>query len=63
MIKKGDTLLLATMNAGKVSELAAQFSMLPLSISSLENRPGIQEIEETGTTFRENAELKARGFS
>src|SRR5687768_9681575 len=63
MIKKGDTLLLATMNAGKVRELAEQFSVLPLSISSLENRPGIHEMEETGTTFRENAELKARGFA
>jgi XTP/dITP diphosphohydrolase len=52
-------LFFATQNAGKVRELAALCAGLPIVLTSFADRPGIQ-VEETGTTFAENALLKAR---
>ena len=54
----GGRLVLATHNAGKVREIAellAPFAVDVVSAGSL----GLPEPEETGTTFRANAELKA----
>jgi XTP/dITP diphosphohydrolase len=55
----GDTLVIASHNAGKVREIA------DLLRGHLDRFPsaadvGLDEPEETGTTFRANAELKAR---
>jgi XTP/dITP diphosphohydrolase len=50
-------LVIATKNEGKVRELRALLSDLPLELLSAAEMP---EVEETGTTFAENAELKAR---
>ena len=51
-------LLLATQNRGKVRELAALLGGEPLELVTLaEHGPG--EIEETGTSFEENARIKA----
>jgi len=36
---------------------------LPLSLRSLKEFPEIDEVEETGTTFSENAALKARSYA
>ena len=55
----GERLVLATHNAGKVreiGELLAPFAVEVISAGSL----GLPEPEETGATFRANAELKAR---
>ncbi len=52
-------LLLATGNEGKVRELRDMLSSLPLDILSLQDYPGLPEVEETGRTFKENAVLKA----
>jgi XTP/dITP diphosphohydrolase len=55
----GSTLVLATHNEGKVREikdLLAPFKIDVVSAGSL----GLPEPEETGTTFRANAELKAK---
>jgi XTP/dITP diphosphohydrolase len=57
-LRRGDRLLLATHNAGKLSEfreLLAPFGLQLLSAGEL----GLPEPDETGTTFIENARLKA----
>ena len=57
------TLLLATSNQHKLEELRAIFSDLPLKLLSLKELQLHMEVEETGTTFAENAELKARAYA
>lgn len=54
------TLVLATRNPGKVRELNALLSGLGFAVKGLDAFPRIGEIEETGTTFEENALIKAR---
>lgn len=59
MRKIDGSLLIATHNAGKFEELTALLS--PLGIATVFARDlGLSEPEETGTTFVENARLKAR---
>jgi XTP/dITP diphosphohydrolase len=53
-------LLIATNNAGKIRELTGLLANLPLRLRQLSEFPHIQEVEETGKTFAENAALKAR---
>ena len=53
------TLLVATTNPGKMREIAGILEGMPVEIVSLAEFPGIPEPEETGTTFAENARLKA----
>jgi len=60
---KPTELLIATHNAGKIRELASLFSNFPIKLKNLSDFGGISEIDETGTTFRENAELKAAGYA
>jgi XTP/dITP diphosphohydrolase len=57
------TLLIATTNRGKLREIADIMSGVPLSLLTLEDRAGIPEPEETGSTFAENARLKAHYYS
>ena len=52
-------LLVATTNAGKVREIAGILEGLPLELVTLEAFPALAEPEETGSTFAENARLKA----
>lgn len=52
-------LLIATTNPGKVLEIQAAFSDLPVRIRSLNDFPHIATVEEVGTTYEENAILKA----
>jgi XTP/dITP diphosphohydrolase len=54
-----DRLLVATTNAGKMREIEGILAGIPLDIVSLADFPGLVEPEETGTTFAENARLKA----
>lgn len=53
------TLVIATRNPGKVLEVAQILSDLPFEIVTLENYPDAPDVEETGSTFAENAVLKA----
>lgn len=53
-------LLVATHNAGKIRELNGLLADLPLRLRQLSEFPEIEEVEETGKTFAENALLKAR---
>ncbi len=57
------TLLLATSNPHKLKEFRAIFSDLPLRLLSLNDLQLDIDIEETGATFAENAELKARTYA
>jgi XTP/dITP diphosphohydrolase len=57
------SLVLATGNAGKVRELSDLFRELPLELKSLRDFGPLADVPETGSTFHENAEIKARGFA
>ena len=63
MEMRSNILVLGTGNQGKVRELRELFGALPFELKSLEDFQGITDVEETGSTFRDNAELKARGFA
>ena len=52
--------VLATHNAGKIRELADPMADFGIEVVGLSLFPEIGEIEETGTTFEENALIKAR---
>lgn len=56
-------LLLASRNPGKLRELQELLSGLELSIVSLLDLGIATDIPETGTTFLQNATLKATGYS
>jgi len=53
------TLVLASGNAGKLAELRAMLADLPLTIVP-QRELGVDDVPETGTTFVENALIKAR---
>jgi XTP/dITP diphosphohydrolase len=56
-------ILVATHNFGKVAEYADMLSDLDIDWLSLEDIGMIQKVEETGSTFVENAHLKAAGYA
>ncbi|MGY3749543.1 ribonuclease PH [Vagococcus acidifermentans] len=55
----GKELLIATKNPGKAKEFEAIFAAEGYTVKTLLDYPEIAEVEETGTTFEENARLKA----
>jgi XTP/dITP diphosphohydrolase len=59
-MRQGDTLLIATRNAGKTREFRAAFAPLGVEVKDLNDVAGIPEIEETGDTFAANALIKAQ---
>jgi XTP/dITP diphosphohydrolase len=56
-------LLVATTNAGKLREIRELLKDLPMALATLAAWPGLHHPEETGTTFEENARLKAIYYS
>ena len=52
-------LIIATHNPGKVKELEGMLTPLGFEVKSLLDYPDAPETDETGTTFEENAALKA----
>jgi XTP/dITP diphosphohydrolase len=56
------SLLIATTNPGKLKEIAGILEGVPVSLLTLSDRT-LVEPEETGTTFEDNARLKARYYS
>jgi XTP/dITP diphosphohydrolase len=54
-----EPLLLATTNPGKLREIKAILEGVPAPLLTLRDLPPIEEPEETGETFGENARLKA----
>jgi XTP/dITP diphosphohydrolase len=63
MAKTTPSLVLATGNTGKIRELRELFRDVPFELKSLQDFSGIEDVEETGSTFYENAVLKARAFA
>ncbi len=56
-------ILIATTNPGKLKEIAGILTGVPIKLLTLNDLEPIVEPEETGTTFAENARLKARYYS
>ncbi|KYD26907.1 MULTISPECIES: XTP/dITP diphosphatase [Geobacillus] len=52
-------IVIATKNAGKVREFAALFEKRGIEVKSLLDFPDVPDVEETGSTFAENAKIKA----
>ncbi|TDQ39188.1 XTP/dITP diphosphatase [Aureibacillus halotolerans] len=52
-------IVIATQNQGKIKEFAALFANTPIKVLSLADVNFNEDIEETGVTFEENAEIKA----
>lgn len=53
-------LVVATRNQKKLTELQELLADMPVAVRSIADFPDAPEVEETGETFAENAELKAR---
>ena len=58
-----DTLLIGSNNTHKVDELRAIFAGLPLRLLTLAEAGIDHEVAETGTTFEQNARLKADSYA
>ena len=56
-------LLVATTNRDKLREIRTLLADAPVDLLGLGDVPAIEEPEETGTTFEENARLKAHYYS
>ncbi len=56
-------ILVGTRNAGKIREIEAALSFLPVRLIRLDDFPGILSVDEVGQTYQENAALKALGYS
>ena len=56
-------LLLASHNQGKLRELGELLRDLPFIITSLDDFPNLQPVQETGSTFAENSCVKATGYA
>ena len=52
-------LLIASHNSGKIEEFKKLFAEYAFEVVSLLDYPELDEVEETGSTFEENARLKA----
>jgi XTP/dITP diphosphohydrolase len=56
-------LLIATTNPGKLAELSRFLDDIPMSLVSLKDFDITDSVEETGSTFEENAILKAKFYA
>ncbi|GAB2025781.1 glutamate racemase [Lactovum odontotermitis] len=56
---KTKKMLIATRNPGKIQEFKTLFSEIGYAVESLNDYPNLPDIEETGSSFEENARLKA----
>jgi XTP/dITP diphosphohydrolase len=56
-------LLVATTNRGKLREIAGILEGTPVDLITLDSYPALPEPEENGSTFAENARLKAIYYS
>jgi XTP/dITP diphosphohydrolase len=58
-VKRPDRIVMATGNPGKIREIAGLLAGLGIEVVP-QSRFGVEDAEETGTTFAENSLLKAR---
>ena len=56
-------LLIATYNSGKLRELRELLGEDQFALRDLHSFPAVKVVAETGSTFAENAELKATGYA
>lgn len=63
MTSTAPALLLATTNPNKLREIRRALDGLPIRILTLTDVPVVDEPEETGATFAENALIKARAYA
>ena len=63
MLNSSSKLVLATSNQGKLGELRQMLAGSAITILSLADFDPINQVEETGATFAENAFLKAAGYA
>lgn len=56
-------LLVASTNPGKIREIVAILDGLAIDLVTLRDLPAVPEPDETGTTFAENARLKAQYYA
>jgi XTP/dITP diphosphohydrolase len=56
-------LLIATSNEAKLRELRSLLAGLLLELVTLTDFPNVKSVDETGSTFAENASLKASGYA
>jgi len=56
-------LLIATTNPNKLREIRGLMADVPVVLHSLAELPPVTEPDETGTTFADNAQLKARYYA
>jgi XTP/dITP diphosphohydrolase len=56
-------LLVATTNNGKLREIRSLLAGVPVELVTLRDLPPVEEPEETGLTFEDNARLKARYYA
>ena len=56
---KEKKIVVASTNEGKIREFREMFEPLGYTVYSLKDFPDMEDIEETGTTFAENAVIKA----
>jgi XTP/dITP diphosphohydrolase len=62
-VAEASQVLLGTSNAHKLAELRAILGDLPLTLLSLSDMAPLPDVAETGTTFAENAILKATAYA
>ena len=55
-------LVIATTSRDKLREIRGLLAHLPIDLVSLRDFPAVPEPDETGTTFEENARIKAREY-
>ena len=55
-----ETVIIASTNQGKLKEFKELMFDLPVEVKSLKDYPDIADIEEDGSTFAENAFIKAK---
>lgn len=60
---KPTKIVAATRNPGKIREMRLLLAELPVRLLGLGDYTNTGEIEETGSTFVENAEIKAAGYA
>jgi len=64
MAKGENSLIIATKNQGKIQEISELLHNIPFSLLSLTDiQPSIALPEETGTTYEENALIKAKAVA
>src|SRR5437667_1502689 len=62
-VMTSQSLLLATQNHGKLTELRQLLGNLSLELCDLTDFPAVETVPETGESFIDNASLKAAGYA